>query len=124
MLPSFRCSECSYKIFFVFESFVVGFGFEFRFLRPEQCLVALYVKSWKRWPRDVINTFVALSDLVRDVTDTDCWAQKGSIHGNIFLNKQDQNRRLHSCQSKQTHLQISANRVPQHNEVPTCFDKA
>ena len=35
--------------------------------------------------RDVFNNFAThYSDLVRDVTDADCWVQNGSTHGRVF----------------------------------------
>ena len=29
------------------------------------------------------DTFAMHTDLVSDVTDTDCWAQNGSMHGHV-----------------------------------------
>ena len=39
------------------------------------------MNSRKRLARDVADSFATHADLVYDVTDTDCRAQNGSIHG-------------------------------------------
>ena len=42
---------------------------------------SLPMNSRKRLARDVADSFANHADLVYDVTDTDCRAQNGSIHG-------------------------------------------
>ena len=59
--------------------------FEIELLRLQPYRFDLYLcKEQKRLARDVFDTFATHFGLVYDVTDTHCWAQNGSSHGQVF----------------------------------------
>ena len=59
--------------------------FKIRAIRGAAALFCSWPKkSRKMLARDVMDFLPVTADLVYDVTDTDCWAQYGSIHGRVF----------------------------------------
>ena len=69
-------------------------------------LRSLPTKSRKKWVCDVFNTFATHGGLLRDVTDTVCYAQNGSTLGRLFktikrrcLTNRSRNRAKNCCVS-------------------------
>ena len=51
---------------------------------PARLVHSLPMKSRKRVTCDLFHMTATHASLVYDITDTDCWAQKGSTHGHVF----------------------------------------